>query len=127
MKLRLCTALLLVAVLAAPVNAEPIRWVDFDVPYDSLKYAMDVDIDTCEKEEHISWIDILALAACRTGGKCGIVSVRKAAEELHGGECADEILGADDRFLQYYREAYSAVLGGLLGHYAVQVNGQWKS
>ena len=48
-----------------PVGAEPIRWVDFAVPYESLKYAMDQDIATYEREKHISWIDILAVAACR--------------------------------------------------------------
>jgi len=43
-------------------SAEPIKWVDFSVPYESLKYAMDVDISTAEKEKHISWIEILAVA-----------------------------------------------------------------
>ena len=62
--------LLLAAALVVPVRAEPIKWVDFSVPYESLKYAMDTDISTSEKEKHISWIDILAVAGCRTGGKC---------------------------------------------------------
>ena len=59
--------LLLIFALAVPVQAEPIRWVDFDVPYESLKYAMDQDIVTFEQEKHLSWIDILSRAACCTG------------------------------------------------------------
>ena len=61
-------ALLMLPVLVVPVRAEPIKWVDFGVPYESLKYAMEQDITTFEEEKHISWIDVLALAACRTGG-----------------------------------------------------------
>ena len=52
-----------------PAKAEPIKWVDFAVPYESLRYAMEIDIQTAEQEKHISWIDILSVAACRTGGK----------------------------------------------------------
>jgi hypothetical protein len=33
-----------------PANADPIKWVNFDVPYESLKYAMDTDIATAEQE-----------------------------------------------------------------------------
>ena len=37
-------------------KAETIRWVDFQIPYESLKYAMERDIETAEQEKHISWI-----------------------------------------------------------------------
>ena len=84
---------LLTAVLSVPASAEPIKWVDFNVPFASLRYAMDVDISTAEKEKHISWIDTLALAACRTGGKCGLVSVKKAVKELEGDRSVQELLG----------------------------------
>ena len=45
---------LLVISLAIPVRAEPIRWVDFDVPYTSLEYAMERDIETFDWEIHVS-------------------------------------------------------------------------
>ena len=52
--------ILIVSILPIlPVRADPIKWVDFRVPYESLEYAMNRDIDTYEKEKHISWIDIL--------------------------------------------------------------------
>ena len=66
---RLFAYLLIFAfLLPIPALAAPISWVDFSVPYESLKLAMETDIETFEKEKHISWIDILAVAACRTGG-----------------------------------------------------------
>lgn len=72
----------IILLMCLPVSADFIKWVDFDVPYESLQYAMNVDIDSFEEEQHISWIDILSLAACRTGGKCGLTSVKRAAREL---------------------------------------------
>ena len=116
--------LVLVFVLALPVGAAPIKWVDFDVPYESLKYAMEQDIATFEKEKHISWIDILALSACRTGGKCGLTSVKKAFSDLKGKTSPRELGG---KHFDYYHEAYTAALGGLLGSYAIEVDGGWKS
>lgn len=118
-------ALLLVPLLAIPVRADPIKWVDFQVPYESLKYAMEVDIATFDQEKHISWIDILALSACWTGGKCSLTSVRKAAEELKGVKAPEELLGELYKYYDYYHAAYSAALGGLLGSYAIEKEGQW--
>ena len=126
MKRRLLIILLVIVLVAIPVYADTIRWVDFDIPYESLKYAMDVDIETMEKEKHISWINVLALAACRTGGKCGISSARKAVKELQGDKSAQELLGEQYRYYKYYHQAYSAVLGGFLGSYAVEVDGKLK-
>lgn len=119
--------LLPVFCLLLPVSAEPIKWVDFDVPYESMKYAMDVDIKTFDQEKHLSWIDILSLAACRTGGKCGMDSVRKAAEDLKKDQSAQELLKDQTKYFDYYHQAYSAVLGGFLGSYAIEKDGQWTA
>lgn len=116
----------LVIAFAVPVRAEPIRWVDFHVPYESLKYAMDVDIATFDQEKHIGWIETLALAACRTGGKCGTVSVKKAAEDLKGDKSVEDLLGGTAKYYDYYHQAYTAALGGLLGSYAIEIDGQWR-
>ena len=117
--------LLLLPLLVVPVRAETIKWVDFQVPYESLKYAMEVDIGTFDQEKHISWIDILALSACRTGGKCGLSSVKKAAEDLRGDKPAEALLGELYQYYDYYHKAYSAALGGLLGSYAIEKEGEW--
>lgn len=116
----------LVLLLCLPVRAQPIRWVDFGVPYESLKYAMELDIRTAEQERHISWIDTLALAACRTGGRCGLSWVKKAGQELQEGVTPEAALGELYRYYPYYHETFAAVLGGLLGNYAICVKGQWQ-
>ena len=109
-----------------PADAEPIKWVDFAVPYESLRYAMEMDIQTAGQEKHIRWTDILALAACRTGGKCGLSSVKKAGKDLQGDQSPEVLLGDLYKYYAYYYEAYEAVLGGILGSYAIEIDGQWK-
>lgn len=121
----LCFGLILA--LAIPVRAQDMKWVDFDVPYASLKYAMDQDIDSFDKEKHISWIDALALAACRTGGKCPLSSVKKAFADLEADRSPEELLGQSHRYYEYYHQAYSAVLGGFLGSYAIRSGEEWVS
>ncbi len=119
-------AVVLLVSMAIPAVAEPIRWVDFQVDHSSLEYAMNQDIATFDTDKHISWIDILALAACRTGGKCGLDAVKKATKDLKGDQEPAELLGDAYKYYSYYHEAYSAALGGLLGSYAIEVDGQWK-
>ncbi len=122
---RFLLCLLLLPLLAIPAEADTIKWVDFPVPYESLEYAMKQDIDTFEGEQHLSWIDILALSACRTGGKCPLASVKKAVEDLKGDKGPEELLGELYKYYAYYHEAYSAVLGGLVGSYAIEKDGEW--
>jgi len=119
--------ILLFPLFVVPAKADTIRWVEFNVPYESLEYAMKQDIATFEEEKHISWIDALALAACRTGGKCGLAFVKQAVGDLKGDISPQELLGQNHKHFVYFREAYSAVLGGLLGSYAIEKDGQWVS
>ena len=119
MKRRIFLCILLTVVLAIPARAEALRWVDFTVPYESLKYAMEQDIATYEQEKHISWVDALALAACRTGGRCGLKSVQQAFGDLKKDFDPTEL-----KYFDYYHQAYSAVLGGLLGSFSIEKEGQ---
>ena len=48
MKRRIFLSFLLIVGMVMPVRAEPIKWVDFGVPYESLKYAMEQDVATFE-------------------------------------------------------------------------------
>ena len=123
MKRFLCLCLA-VSLLVFPVRAEPIKWVDFQIPYESLKYAMNVDIRTFDQEKHIRWVDLLALAACRTGGKCDLKAVKKAEKDLLGDHTPEQLLGDLYKYYNYYHEAYDAVLGGMLGSYSIEKDGQ---
>ena len=122
---RIFLCLFMTLLLAVPVQGSTIKWVDFQVPYESLKYALEQDIATFDQEKHISWIDALAVAGCRTGGRCGLSSVKKAVDDLKGDKSPEELLGNLYQYYGYYHEAYSAVLGGLVGSYAIEKDGQW--
>ena len=117
---RIFLCLFMAIALAIPVRAEPIKWVDFSVPFESLEHAMEQDIATFEEEKHISWIDILALAACRTGGKCHLAAVKRAAADLLDNKDLDSLLGSNFKYFDYYQTAYRAVLGWLLVSYAIE-------
>ena len=125
MKRRFLLCIMLIAAMVFPVRSEPLRWVDFQIPYESLKYSMDQDIETFEQEKHLNWIDILTLAGCRTGGRCGLASVKQAAADLKGDKSPEELLGNLYKYYDYYHQAYTAVLGGLVGSYAIEKDGQW--
>ena len=118
--------LVVMLLMVTPVNAQVLKWVDFNVSYESLKYAMDVDIATFDKEKHISWIEILALAACRTGGKCPLSSVKKAVRDLCTDKSVEDILGNQMKTYNYYHTAYDAALGGLLGSFSIEIDGEEK-
>lgn len=127
MKRRLSVLILMLLVIAAlpgKAQAEPIRWVDFGISYEALRCAMQTDIDSFEWEKHLSWIDILALAACRTGGNCPLSAVKKAAKDLQSEKSPEELLGSLFKYYEYYHAAYSAVLGGLLGSYSIEKDGE---
>ena len=114
MKRFFCLCMMAV-LLAIPVNAEPIRWVDFQIPYESLKYAMETDIKTYDQEKHIRMVDALALAGCRTGGKCGLQSVKKAVKDLQGNDSPEKLLGDLYKYYDYYHSAYFRGAGRTAG------------
>lgn len=126
MKRRIILSILLCVLLALPVRADTVKWVDFQAPYESMQYALERDVATFEQEKHLSWIDILTLAACRTGGKCGLQSVKKAAEDLASDKSPEELLGRLYKYYDYYRRSFQAALGGLVGSYAIEAGGEWK-
>ena len=103
--------IIVLPLLVLPAHADIIRWVDFAVPYESMQYALDQDIATFDQEKHVDWIEALALAACRTGGKCDLPAVKKAVSDLKKDKSPEEILGQNRKYYNYYYEAYSAVLG----------------
>lgn len=121
---KLFLSVLALSLLVLPVRADPIHWVSFDVPAESMRIALEADVDSAGKEKHLNWIGILALAACRTDGKCPLSSVKKAAAELEGDASPEELMGQYAKTYAYYREAYGAVLGGLVGSYAIEKDGQ---
>ena len=90
---------LMLAVLAMPASAAPIRWVDLQVSTEALSYAISRDVATFEQEKHIPFVEILALAACRTGGKCPVNAVKKSGEGSGRGPAAQGAAGGAGEIL----------------------------
>ena len=125
---RFLCLLLAGALLIQPIRAADfITWVDFDVSCAAMERALAIDLETWEQEQHLSWITMLALAATRNGGgQFRSADVDAAAKELRSGKPIQTILGTQYRYFSYYFEAYSAVLGGLVGSYAIETENGWK-
>lgn len=102
-----------------------IKWVDFNVTKEAMQDAYGYDVGTYGSEIHLDWIALLAYQACRNGGNFGKYKsgdLAPTAKKLAAGEISVEELTADLKYYNYYYEAYSAVLGGLVGEYEVQVS-----
>lgn len=116
---------------AVQVSAEGdyIKWVEFNVTCEAMAAAYDLDVATYEEEIHLDWIELLACVGAGSGGKFDKNSVRKineTAEKIRGGETTMEELTADMKYYDYYLEAYSAVLGGMVGEFSIKEDDQWK-
>ena len=134
MKRRFLTWILILALLVVPVHGAEayIKWVDFNVSYEAMDKALSLDIRSQEQDMPVSWIDLLALAACRTGGKVTAKSVEQAYQNLQSGKSPQELLGELFKYYAYYHDAYDAALGGLVGNYAILVEDEtgdqvWKA
>lgn len=102
---------------------DPIKWVDFDVPYSALEKAMYLDIETYQTEVHLKWTELLAYLGAKYGGNFKQYKSKdmdKLVEKLNNGENMEN-LTEDMKYYNYYNQAYTAVLGGLLGEYKIQV------
>ncbi|MBT9775832.1 peptidoglycan DD-metalloendopeptidase family protein [Clostridium sp. MCC353] len=100
-----------------------IKWVDFDVTSDAMKMALQLDMNSYQKEVHLDWIDLLAYLGAKYGGdfsKYRSQDMKDFAEKLQNGESL-ETLTKDMKYFSYYKEAYGAVLGGMVGLYEIQV------
>ena len=107
--------------------------MDFDIPYEVMKKAMDIDIESYNEKIHLSWTDILAYLGARYGGDFSRYSEKDMdsfTEALRKGDKLSDITG-NMKHYPYYSKAYDAVLGGFLGEYQLEIpdsNGRmsWK-
>ncbi len=104
-------------------DGDYIKWVDFNITYEALCTAYDLDVESYASPVHLHWIELLAYAGAKNGGKFdkGSISLlKKLASELSSEETTLEKLTADMKYYDYYYEAYEAVLGGMVGEYEIQ-------
>ncbi len=108
----------------AATGTDFIKWVDFNVSYEALCQAYQWDVETHGTDHEVHWVELLAYTAAHTGGefdKQAVTLLDKTAEKLADGEASMEELTKDLKYYPYYLEAYTAVLGGMVGEYEVQV------
>ena len=104
----------------AQVSEEVIKWVDFNVSYEALCAAYDWDVETYGTDHEVHWIELLAYTAAKTGGtfdKDALQTLNKAAKIISRGEKTIQELTEGMKYYSYYKEAYTAVLGGMVGEF----------
>ena len=109
----------------AAVSDGYIKWVDFGVSYEALCLAYEWDVSTYDNEVHINWVEMLAYLGARYGGDFSANEkylerdVDALAQKLIEEHCTMEELTKDMEYYAYYKEAYGAVLNGLVGEYEI--------
>lgn len=106
------------------VKQDYIKWVDFTVSYEALCEAYDWDVQTYNTEHPVNWIELLSLTAARYGGEFNnkaLSSLKEMAKKLSSGEDTVEKLAENLKYYDYYKEAYTAVLGGMVGEFEEEV------
>jgi len=100
-----------------------IKWVNFDVTSKALECAYKYDVESQNQEVKLNWIELLAVLACRYGGDFSRFKEKHMAElveRLRNGESIEQITEGM-KYYDYYLEAYTAVLGGIVGTYQIEV------
>lgn len=102
-----------------------IKWVSFNVTYPALEKALNLDISSHNKGGYIyNWIQILAYLGAKYGGNFQRYKESDMDEfinRINAGEKVEDIT-KDMKYYNYYLEAYTAVLGGFVGDYKIQVS-----
>lgn len=102
-----------------------IRWVDFTPTKEALQTAYEWDKETWAEQIHIDWISLLAYGAVKGGGKFDkkvIAQMNDFANAIRAGEKTMEE-AEELKTFAYYKEIYTAVLGGMVGSYRIEVPG----
>ncbi len=100
-----------------------IKWVSFDVPASALDKAYKAALQANEEELSLDMAHILGyLAATYWGNWRSFKSadVDRLLERVRAGENVDE-MAAQYKDYRYFCEAYDAVLGGMVGDYAIEL------
>lgn len=100
-----------------------IKWVEFNVTCEAMQKAYQYDVDTYGKEIHLNWVSLLAYLGAKYGGdftRYKGADMEEAANLLMNGEKTEEDFQKEMSYYAYYREAYGAVLDGMVGEYETE-------
>ena len=88
--------------------------------------AFRLDMDTCQAKLHFNWIELLAYLGAKYGGdfsRYKASDMDALTQKLTEGSTMDD-LTKDMGYYPYYLEAYSAVLGGMVGTFQAEIDAQ---
>ena len=104
-----------------------IKWVDFQVTEEAMRQAYKYDIESHGKEKELHFVELLAYLGAKYGGdftRYSSTDMEQVASKLLGSDITMEQITKDMEYYGYYREAYGAVLDGMVGEYQVPVENE---
>ena len=99
-----------------------IKYVEFNVPYSLMDYALKYDINSHDTDKPLHWIELIAYLAAKYGGEFSKYKSKHLdtlVSGLNSGSTMEE-LTKDMKYYSYYLEAYTAVLGGFVGEFEIE-------
>lgn len=103
-------------------NKDYIKWVDFKITKAALSDACTYDVESHDTELPLNWIELLSYLGAKNGGDFKDYKSSQMDDlvnSLKEGETM-EALTKDLKYYDYYLQAYSAVLGGMVGEYEAE-------
>lgn len=100
-----------------------IKWVDFNVTYQALDYSIKLDMEYRDSQTPVSFISLLAYLAAKNGNnfkRFKTSQLDAVMEQIKSGKTIEE-LAAGLKYYDYYLEAYTVALSGLVGWYEIEV------
>lgn len=107
----------------APEEKRFIKWAELNVTARAIADAVELDIATYDKLYHISFIDTLSYLAMKNGNNWSSYNksqLDKMTESLGDIYTVSDLAG-ENQYFRFYKEVFSAALGGLVGEYTKQV------
>lgn len=101
-----------------------IKWVEFNVTYNALEKAYTYDVESQSEEVKLNWIELLSYLGAKYGGNFSDYKesdLNSLVQKLQSKEETIDTLTENMKYYPYYFESYSAVLGGLVGEYEIEV------
>ncbi len=111
------------AMVQTEKKSDYIKYVEFNPPYNALDKALSIDVAAQAKGIKRSWIELLAYLAAKYGGdfsRYKSTDMDALVKKLDAGQTMEQ-LTKGSKYYSYYFKAYTAVLGGLVGEYKIQV------
>lgn len=105
-----------------PPKKDYIKWVDFNVSKEALQHAYGYDVSSHETACPLNWVELLAYLGVKYGGDFSRYrpsDMDELAKKLQDGKNTLGALTKNMKYYSYYRQAYGAVLDGMVGEYEV--------